>query len=134
MITKEQNEMIEYLIQGESISAIAKELNKARTTIYAWLKLDEIEKELKNRKLELLKSAKEKINSNVDICINNLLELANNSNDQRVKLQANKYLLDRVLGTPSIAKEDDINGDEENKDTNKLMAEIEEIKRLRAVK
>lgn len=135
MITKEQSEMIDYLIEGKSISEIAKVLNKARTTIYAWLKLDQVNEELEDRKRELTRVARDKINSSVDMCINNLLELANFSNDQRVKMQANKYLLDRALGTPTIAKEEEKDSsNKDDKNSNALKKDLEEIKKLTVVK
>lgn len=135
MITKEQSEMIDYLIEGKSISEIAKLLNKARTTIYAWLKLDQVNEELEDRKRELTRVARDKINSSIDMCINNLLELANSSNDQRVKMQAIKYLLDRALGTPTIAKEDENDsGNKDDKNSNALKKDLEEIKKLTVVK
>lgn len=135
MITKEQSEMIDYLIEGKSISEIAKVLNKARTTIYAWLKLDQVNEELEDRKRELTRVARDKINSSVDMCINNLLELANFSNDQRVKMQANKYLLDRALGTPTIAKEEENDsGNKDYKNKNDLKDDLEKIKKLTVVK
>ena len=135
MITKEQSEMIDYLIQGKSISEIDKLLNKARTTIYAWLKLDQVNEELEDRKRELTWAARDKINLSVDMCINNLLELANFSNDQRVKMQSNKYLLDRALGTPTIAKEEENDsGNKDDKNKNDLKDDLEEIKKLTVVK
>lgn len=135
MLTKEQNEMIDYSIQGKSISEIAKILNKSRTTIYAWLKLDDVNEELEDRKRELIRAARDRINSKVESCVNNLIELANNSNDQRVRLQANKYLLDRCLGIATVAKEEDNSGDKDNnKDDNALKKEMEEIKNLKVVK
>lgn len=135
MVTKEQSEMIDYLIQGKSISEIAKILNKARTTIYAWLKLDDVIEESEDRKRELIRAARDKINSSVEVCLNNMIELANFSNDSRVKLQANKYLLDRALGVPTATKEEDNNDDKEkNKDVNDLKAEMDQIKKIKVVK
>ncbi len=134
MLTKEQNEMIDYSIQGKSISEIAKILNKSRTTIYAWLKLNDVNEELEDRKRELIRAARDKINSKVESCVNNLIELANNSNDQRVRLQANKYLLDRCLGVATVAKDENIIDDKETKDTNALKKEMEEIKNLKVIK
>lgn len=64
-----------------------------------------------------------------------MLKLATTSKDQRVKLQAIKYLMDRALGTPTATKEDTplSDGDNKNKDTNDLKKELEDIK-LQVVK
>lgn len=63
-------------------------------------------------------------------------ELACSSTDIRVKYQANKYLIDQCLGSPSAAKEEikspgEVDG---GKDANTLKAELEDIKNLKAVK
>jgi hypothetical protein len=63
-------------------------------------------------------------------------KLANSSTDIRVKFQANKYLIDQCLGSPSAAKEDSNNNStgKENADPNTLKKELEDIKNLKVVK
>lgn len=136
MITKEQYDMIDMIIQGTSIAAIARKLNKSRTTLYLWLKLDEINKEMENRKTDMKNAAKDKIIINVDKCVNNILELANQAKDPRVKLQANKYLLDQAIGSPSATKEETNapEGKYKDKDKNDLKRELDEIKKLTVIK
>lgn len=64
-----------------------------------------------------------------------MLKLATTSTDQRVKLQAIKYLMDRALGTPTIAREEAPNtSDDKAKDTNTLKKELDDIKNLQVVK
>jgi hypothetical protein len=65
-----------------------------------------------------------------------VIELANNCTDPRVKFNANKYLIDRDLGSPSAYKEDSNNTPtgKENTDQNTLKNEIEEIKNIRVIK
>ena len=65
-----------------------------------------------------------------------MLKLAKESTDQRVKYNAIKYLLDRSLGVPTAAKEDNSpTGDsDKNKDSNQLKKELEDIKNLTVVK
>lgn len=79
-------------------SQLAKQFDVSRQTIYNWLddaeftfEVDRIGQDLKNFgegiwKANYLKS------------IQNIIEIANNSPDQRVKLDANKYSVERVAG------------------------------------
>ncbi|MFU7517642.1 helix-turn-helix domain-containing protein [Clostridium sp. HCS.1] len=136
MINKEQSDMIDMLIEGKTISDISKLLNKSRPTIYAWLKLEFINEELEKRKLELIRSARDKVSSKIENYIDNVIELANNCSDSRVRLQANRYLIDRVLGSPTAMKIDIYNAEnnDKEKDVNALKAEMEEIKRISLVK
>lgn len=135
MLTNEQNDMIDMILEGRSVLEISKRLNKARSTIYAWLKVPAISDEINSRKETLVKSARDKIVSKIDSCIDNIIDLANNSNDNRVKFQANKYLIDQAIGVPGVNKEDDKNPlNNKGDDHNALKAEMEEIKKMRVIK
>jgi len=72
----------------------------------------------------------------VSTYVDNIKELANSSTDQRVRLQANKYLIDQCLGTPAVAKEETnaLGEGDDGKDTNTLKKEIEDIKNLKVIK
>lgn len=136
MITNEQQDMIDMVMEGKPITNIARILNKSRATLYTWLKLDEVVQEMEKRKLQMKQAAKDKIISNVDNYINNLIDLACNSKDQRIKFQANKYLIDQCLGTPTTTKEETnigVNTDKD-KDTNTLKQELDDIKNLKVIK
>lgn len=135
IITVQQDKMIDLLLTGENISDIAKQLNVARSTIYDWKSRSEIKAELERRREQLKKSAQDKITNDVCTYVDNMKELACNSTDIRVKYQANKYLIDQCLGSPSAAKEDnkDTNTGKENTDTNTLKKQLEDIK-LQVVK
>ena len=104
-VTAEQSEMIDWLLLGESISNIAQKIKKTRQTIYNWLQLDYVQEELDSRRNELKKTARNRLTSQVSNLLNNMFDLACHSNDQRVKLQANKYLLDQCIGIPTEVKE-----------------------------
>lgn len=131
VVTKQHSEMLEYIMDGKTPTEISKLMNVARSTIYNWLKLEYVQVELENRKADLRRQAKDKINSKVNLLVDNMMELACNSSDQRVRLQANKYLLDRSLGVPTAAKEDNIDPGDSDKNTNDLKAELEDIKKLK---
>ena len=131
VVTKQHSEMLEYIMDGKTPTEISRLMNVSRSTIYNWLKLEYVKVELENRKSDLRRQAKDKINSKVNLLVDNMMELACNSSDQRVRLQANKYLLDRSLGVPTAAKEDNIDPGDSDKNTNDLKAELEDIKKLK---
>lgn len=136
IITKEQSDMIDEILIGRSISDIAKNVLKLHpSTLYKWLEKDYIKEELEKRRYDLRKSARDKITGHIHEYLNNMIDLANNSTDTRIRFQANKYLLDQCLGTPGINKEEiKLSNKEENKDTNKLKDELDDIKKLKVIK
>ena len=104
-LSEEQNNLIDYLMEGKNISDIARILNKSRSTIYKWIELDQVKTELETRKAEVKDQARTKIASKVGNCIENLIEIASTCKDVRTKFQANKYLVDQFLGTPGANQE-----------------------------
>lgn len=132
-LTEEQSNMIDYFIEGKSISDIAKILNKARSTIYKWLELDQVKAEIETRKTEIKSQAKSKIASKVGGCLENIIEIANTSKDVRTKLAANKYICDQFLGVPGTAREEkEIETINETTDMNSLLQEINQLKNMKA--
>jgi hypothetical protein len=134
-ISELQSRIIEMILEGKEKTKIAKELNIARSWLYKLMDKPEFKAELETRRNHLRKSAKDKITGQVNTLTDEMLKLARESTDQRVKYNAIKYLLDRSLGVPTAAKEEDSSDDKEkNKDVNDLKAEMEEIKKLTVIK
>lgn len=134
-INEIQSNVIDLILEGHKMTEIAKETGIYRSQLYRWLNNEEFKAELESRRAQLRKSAKDKITGKVNTLADEMLNLAMNSTDQRVKMQAIKYLLDRALGTPTISKEDDNTGDKgQNKDDNALKKDLEEIKNLKVIK
>ncbi len=133
LVTKEHSEMLDLLLEGNDISNIAKILNKSRPTIYNWLRLEYVQAELEHRKNEIKREARDKINAHVFTYIDNMRDLACNSKDPRVRMQANKYLLDQSIGVPTVAKEDlNTSGNNKPADINDLKKEIDDIKNIKS--
>lgn len=134
-INEIQSNVIDLILEGHKMTEIAKETGIYRSQLYRWLDKEEFKAELESRRAQLRKSAKDKITGQVNSLADEMLKLAMNSTDQRVKLQAIKYLMDRALGIPTAAKEDiNTHGKDNNKDTNMLKKELEDIKNLKVVK
>lgn len=134
-VTDLQSKIIDLILEGHKMTDIAKETGVRRTQIYRWLDREEFKAELETRRAQLRKSARDKITGQVNVLADEMLKMALNSTDQRVKLQAIKYLMDRALGIPTATKEDTNTPDKDNnKDTNTLKKELEDIKNLKVVK
>lgn len=134
-VTDLQSKIIDLILEGHKMTDIAKETGVRRTQIYRWLDREEFKAELETRRAQLRKSARDKITGQVNVLADEMLKMALNSTDQRVKLQAIKYLLDRSLGIPTAAKEETVI-DDTNKvnDNNTLKKELDDIKKLKVVK
>ena len=104
MITEQQSQMIDLLIEGEQKTNIATKLGVSRQTIYAWLQLKEVKKEKQKRLNDIKKEAKNKIATKVDNCIDVIYDIALKSKDTRTKFQAAKYLCDQFIGSPTAEK------------------------------
>ena len=134
-VTDLQSKIIDLILEGHKMTDIAKETGVRRTQIYRWLDREEFKAELETRRAQLRKSARDKITGQVNVLADEMLKMALNSTDQRVKLQAIKYLLDRSLGIPTAAKEETVI-DDSNKvnDNNTLKKELDDIKKFKVVK
>lgn len=134
-VSELQSKVIDLILEGRKMTEIAKETGVYRSQLYRWLKDEKFVAELETRRAQLRKSARDKITGSVGDLVDKMLKLANDSTDQRVKYNAIKYLLDRCLGTPAVAKEDKpTDSRDNNTDTNTLKKEIEDIKKLQVVK
>lgn len=136
MLTENQIQAIDYLLSGTLTKAdIAKRVGISTRTLYRWEKDEEFKAELDKCRNHLKNKATNRIVNETNSLVDVMLDLAYKSSDQRVKYNATKYLLDRSLGVPTAAKEDNVDpGDDKNKDTNTLKKELEDIKNLTVVK
>ncbi|MBY6844859.1 helix-turn-helix domain-containing protein [Clostridium botulinum] len=134
VLTVKQSDMITMLIEGHSITDIAKKLNVTRNTIYAWMNKDNVKAELDRRKRELATQGNQIILKDLTTYIDNIKNLANDKSDKRVSLAANQYLLNRIYGNPTNVVEENSNENNDNLDTNVLEEELNKFKKLRRVK
>lgn len=124
-----KSKVIDEILEGKKMTEIAKDNGLYRSLLYRWLKDESFKAELETRRASLRKAAKDKITGKVEHLVDNMLDMANNSTDNRVRYNANKYLLDRALGTPVSAREDNTDTvEDKEKDVNTLKKEIENLK------
>lgn len=100
MITEKQSQMIDYIIEGNNKTEIAKLLGVSRHTIYEWLKIKEVQEEKKKRIEEIKADTRTSLTPKVKNVFDEIYKLAINCKDNRVKFQACKYICDQVIGTP----------------------------------
>ncbi|NFH61187.1 helix-turn-helix domain-containing protein [Clostridium botulinum] len=134
VITQQQSDMITMLIEGHSITDIAKKLSITRNTVYAWMNKDNVKAELDKRKHELANQGNQIILKDLTTYIDNIKNLANDNSDKRVSLAANQYLLNRIYGNPTNVVEDNKENNNDNIDINALEQELNKYGDIRRVK
>ena len=97
---------MELIIQGETISDIAKMMKVSRGTIYNWLDDENFKADLNKQRQEIKDASKERINANIGIYIGELHKIATTSQSEKARIEASVYLLNRVLGTPTKVQQD----------------------------
>ncbi|MBP3931775.1 MAG: helix-turn-helix domain-containing protein [Peptostreptococcaceae bacterium] len=103
---EKQYKVMELIIQGETISDIAKMMKVSRGTIYNWLDDENFKADLNKQRQEIKDASKERINANIGIYIGELHKIATTSPSEKARIEASVYLLNRVLGTPTRVQQD----------------------------
>lgn len=104
MLTEQQSQAIDYMIEGQNKTNIAKLIGVSRNTLYNWMELKEFQEEKQLRLDESKVVARNKISTKVSKCIDIIYEIAVTSKDTRTKFQAAKYLCDQYIGSPTADK------------------------------
>jgi hypothetical protein len=131
MINEKQSMAIDLLIEGiHNKIDIAKSCGKSRTWLYdSVINNDECKAEMNNRLQEIKNDGLCRIKSNLGSYINNIIMIANSAESDKIKLDANEYLINRVMGGITTKVEDVSNKkDNDNIDTNKLQNEFDKFK------
>ncbi|MDF2804741.1 MAG: resolvase family protein [Anaerocolumna sp.] len=132
LLTKDQEKLITLYIEGNTIVDIAKVIRISRQTVYSWLGKDEVKAEMDRRKQDLANHGNQLILKDINTYIGNIKDLANDGSDKRVCLAANQYLLNRILGNPTMSIVD-ANSDNDNGNISELVLE-ERLRRFRLKK
>ena len=130
VLTRQQSDMINYLINGENITDIAAHLNVSRQTIYDWMKREIVKAELDRRRRDITRQATAIILSDITKNIRNIQALANDPSDKRTALAANQYLINRVFGNPKESLEIGTDTEQDSGlDNESIMAKLSKLKR-----
>lgn len=121
-LSESQQKAIELLAEGTmKITDIAKVCNTTRQTIYNWRQVDEFKAELDRRLSAIKTEANERINSNLNCVVNELIRLAlSDDTPIREKKDCLQYLCNRALGTPVSAVNMEIDDKTDSVNTNAL--------------
>lgn len=133
-LTIQQHDMVTMLIEGNTITDIAKKLRVQRQTIYNWIAKDDVKAELDRRRRDLARQGNGLILKDITTYIDNIKELANDKSDKRVCLAANQYLLNRIYGNPTAKEDETVDNTGDNTDTVTLEAELKKFKLVKKQK
>lgn len=125
-----KEDLINLYLSGENITNIATKLKVgSRQTIYDWLRREDVQGDIEERRRQLAKQGNEVIMKDINKYIANIQELANQKDDKRVALQANQYLMNRVYGNPNqtIINIDETKNNANNIDDDKFDEELDEL-------
>jgi len=136
MLSEQQIMAIDMLIEGKvSKTDIAKKVKRSRQWLYDSVINDDESKATMDKRLQEIKNeGMNRIKSNLGDIINNIIALANNADSDNIKLQANQYLLNRVVGGITTKLEDVTGKEEKDALTNEeIEGEFSKFKRIKAV-
>lgn len=102
LTTKQTNVLNDLVYTTKTISQISEDNDISRVSIYNWLnKNEEFNDELNKKLAEQEKWVKNQFKKNIQIAHDEVLDIVRNSKDEKVRLSAARYYIDRSLGTPS---------------------------------
>ncbi|MGN2371809.1 helix-turn-helix domain-containing protein [Clostridium botulinum] len=119
MLDEKKLEAIDYLVEGlKTREEIAEIVGVADRTVYRWMNDKEFKAEWQKRSDDynssLAKESKSRMCSRVGKAIDNIWDLANNSDSDKIKLEANTIIYEAVLGKPTTKIEQTTTGDNNN--------------------
>ena len=109
VITSTHKKCIDLYICGTRITDICKQCNISRQTFYNWLKDEDFKAELEKRKSDL-KDEKSKM------YLSEIEEIALHGKSESCKLNALKYLMDKVLEDKKESKKESIEEKDKNEE------------------
>lgn len=133
MLTEQQQITIDYLILGTmTIQEIADKVGISARVIYKWKKNEEFKAELSKRthefKTGIVDEANNILVAKLGQSIKNVIDIANDKNNSdKVRLDANFYIINRILGNTTTKIETNVVADKDTVATDVLDQEINEF-------
>lgn len=130
MLDEQRLLAIELLLDGKhDKTKIAELCGRSRGWLYLILDEDEVKAELDKRERLLKLHGEKRLISSLDKAINNIIDLANNSASEKIRMDANMYLIDRKLGRPTSKHEIEASTKQDNSKVTleQFEAELEEL-------
>lgn len=123
MLDEVKEKAITYLLKGEAITDVAKLVGKSRQAIYNWLDDEEFKAELDRRRQEIVTKGNAILLAELNSSIERIKRIAVKSKSEKVKLDANTYLIDRILGKTTTKIENANNDKDEDKVSRDILDE-----------
>jgi AcrR family transcriptional regulator len=98
MITNDQNEAINMLIEGTAKTDIARKLGVSRSSIYNWIDDADFKAELDRRIQQLTTFGTKIINTKIETAIEELWAFRNKTTNHKVKADILMHFIDRGIG------------------------------------
>lgn len=115
MLTEKKLESAKLQAEGHKIVDISKQIGISRQSISKWQKDSEYQDAVNSMKKEILDNARTRLVKKTDKYLDELENIALNSDNEKTKLSALTYLLDQSLGKATSYKE--VKVDEDKKET-----------------
>lgn len=115
MLTEKKLESAKLQAEGHKIVDISKKIGISRQSISKWQKDSEYQDAVNSMKKEILDNARTRLVKKTDRYLDELENIALNSDNDKTKLSALTYLLDQSLGKATSYKE--VKVDEDKKET-----------------
>ena len=116
VLNDKQLKAIEFILQGMSLTDIAKHIGVSRQAISKWRNNNEVFKAELNKQRRALEShVNSRLLMNVEPLMDRLIDIALNSKNENTSLTAITYALNRLCGTPTAKIEstvEDVTGNE----------------------
>lgn len=115
MLTEKKLESARLQAEGHKIIDISKKIGVSRQSISAWQKDNEYQDAIKSIQQDMITNARTRLVKKTDRYIDELENIALNSDSEKTRLSALTYLLDQSLGKATSHKE--VNVAEDKKKT-----------------
>jgi len=134
MLTEQQIETMDYLLLGTMTNKeVADKVGISDRVIYKWKKNEEFKAELARRSVDFKAGVIDEANNilvaKLGQSLKNVIEIANDKgNSDKVRLDANFYIINRILGNTTTKIETNTLDDKENTnvDIDELLGEVKD--------
>ncbi len=127
IITDVHLKAIEYIIEGKSMTDIAKICGVGRATLYNWLDNKDFKAELDKQRQDIKINIEAKVVSKLGVYLDELHKIATTSKNDKERRSACEYLVDRALGksTTRVADVSEDENKEKIEDIDSIIADLE---------
>ena len=131
-LNEKQENFVNMYCQGETITAISKEIGVSRKTLYSWLEKDNVKKAIRNKKKQLKAQLDDKLLEKANSIVQGLVDIALNGESEQNRLKAQMYVLNKLTGMPTSKTV--IETDEEKTDNDLSWDNLNNISEFKLVK